>query len=276
MKAGLSTHLFANQRLSSHILDQIFTAGFRQVEIFAARQHLDYYNENSVRDLAQWFSDHSLSLHSLHAPVFSDFDWGRSGGLPISLAHLEKRRRIDSMDEIKRAIAVAERLPFRFLVTHLGLAEDDYNLSRFDAAFSSLEHLKVFAKERGVAILLENMPGELSSPERLAEFVRYTRLDVKVCFDTGHAHLTGGVLEGFNQLKPLIATVHLHDNRGEKDEHLFPFEGSIDWGPVIESLHTLDGAVPALLEPRDSGPEAKPLSHMNEIIKKIRDSSPGG
>ncbi len=274
MKVGLSTHLFVNQRLSSHILDQIVSAGFRQIEIFAARQHLDYTNENHVRDVARWFSDHGLTLHSLHSPLFSDFDWGRSGGLPISLAYLEKRRRMDSMDEIKRAIAVAERLPFRFLITHLGLPEDEYNLNRFDAAFSSLEHLKIFAKDRGVAILLENMPGDLSSPGRLEEFVRYTRLDVKVCFDTGHAHLNGSVPEGLNQLKPLIAMVHLHDNRGETDDHLFPFEGTIDWGPVIEALHTLDGGVPGLLEPRDSGPSAKPLSQVSEVIKKIRDSSP--
>jgi len=271
MEIGLSTYLFVNQRLNSHILDQILGVGIRQMEIFAARQHLDYYDANHVRDVAQWFSDHSVSLHSLHVPVFADFDWGRSGGLPISLAYTEKRHRIDSMDEVKRAIEVAERLPFRFLVTHLGLAEDDYDLSKFDAAFSSLEHLNIFAKERGVAILLENTPGELSTPERLAEFVQYTRLDLKACFDTGHAHLTGGVMRAFEAIKPLIATVHLHDNRREKDDHLLPFEGGIEWGPMIASLRTLDGAVPILLEPRDQGPQTQVMTSVREVLQKLSD-----
>lgn len=273
MEIGLSTHLFVNQRLSSHILDQILGASIRQMEIFAARQHLDYYDANHVADVAQWFSDHGVQLHSLHAPVFSDFERGRAGGMPISLAYAEKRHRIQSMDEVKRAIEIAERLPFRFLVAHLGFAEDDYDLSKFDAAFSSLEHLKIFAKERGVAILLENTPGALGTPERLAQFLHYTRLDLKVCFDTGHAHLTGGVPEAFKTLKPFIATAHLHDNWREKDDHLLPFEGGIEWGPVIESLQTLDGEIACLLEPRDYGPQVPAMARVREVRQKIKDSS---
>src|SRR3972149_4778594 len=108
MEFGLSTHLFVNERLSSHILDLIVGAGIRKMEIFAARQHLDYYDKNHVRDVGQWFRDHEVALPSLHAPMFTDFDWGRSDGVAVSVAHLERRLRIDSMDEIKRAIEVAE------------------------------------------------------------------------------------------------------------------------------------------------------------------------
>ena len=167
MEFGLSTHLFVNERLSSHILDLIVGAGIRKMEIFAARQHLDYYDKNHVRDVGQWFRDHEVALHSLHAPMFTDFDWGRSDGVAVSVAHLERRLRIDSMDEIKRAIEVAEILPFRFLVLHLGVEREEYDLRKFDAAFTSIEHLKIFAKERGAQVLLENTPNELSTPERL-------------------------------------------------------------------------------------------------------------
>ena len=87
MNYGLSTSMFAQDRLNSHVLDKIFAAGLRDFEIMAARQHLDYHDLNQVRDVAQWFSDHEVTLHSLHAPLFSDWDWGRSGGLLISIAH---------------------------------------------------------------------------------------------------------------------------------------------------------------------------------------------
>src|SRR5690348_6436131 len=116
MDFALSTHLFVSERLNSHILDRILAAGLDRIEVFAARQHLDYYDSKQVRDVAQWFSDHGVSLHSLHAPMFTDTNWGRLGGLAVSVADLEKRRRIESMDEIKRALEVAELLPFRYLV----------------------------------------------------------------------------------------------------------------------------------------------------------------
>jgi len=229
MEFALSTYMFVNERLSSHILDQILGAGFREIEIFAARQHFDYHDVNHVRDVAQWFTDHGVALRSLHAPLYNDMDWGRLGGSPISVAHLARRLRIQSMDEIKRALDVADQLPFRYLVQHMGMPQEEYDLSKFDAALTSLEHLKIYAKERGVQVLLENIPNELSTPARLVDFLEYTRLDLKICFDTGHAHMTEGVRPAFATLKERVISTHVHDNRREKDEHLMPFDGEIDW-----------------------------------------------
>ncbi|HEX5481874.1 MAG TPA: sugar phosphate isomerase/epimerase family protein [Terriglobia bacterium] len=271
MEIGLSTQLFVNQRLSSHILDQIREAGIRQIEIFAARQHLDYRDANHVRDVAQWFRDHGISLHSVHAPVFAGVDGERSAGPAISLSYTEKRLRIDSMDEIKRTLEIAEHVSFPYLIVHLGLLEDEYDLRKFDAAFTSLEHLKIFAKERGVQILLENTIDGLGTPERLAQFVQYTRLEVKVCFDTGHAHLTGGVEPGLEPLKPYLAAVHLHDNHHEEDEHLLPFAGTIEWKSVIQSIRNLGDSAAGLLEPLDHGPEVTGIPHVQETIRKIND-----
>ncbi len=272
MDFALSTHLFVSERLNSHILDQILAAGIRQIEIFAARQHLDYHDANHVRDVAQWFSDHGAALHSVHAPLFADFEWGRMGGLAISLAYLERRPRIDSMDEIKRVIEIAERLPFRYMVLHLGLSDEEYDLRKFDAAFTSLEHLKIFAKERGTELLLENIPNELSTPERLLEFMRYTRLDFKVCFDTGHAHMSGGVQPAFQTLKDLVASTHVHDNHRETDEHLLPFDGQIDWEQTVHDFRaswTGDGRFPILFELRNYGPDLSGLARVREVIDKI-------
>lgn len=271
MDFGLSTYLFADQRLNSHVLDKIRHAGLRTLEVFAARQHLDYGDTNQVRDVAQWFTDHGLELHSLHAPLYADADWGRSGGLAVSIAHLERRLRIDSADEIKRALAIAERLPFRYLIVHLGLDDEEYDLRKFDAAFSVLEHLRIFAKERGVEILLENVPNELGTPERVVSFIRYTHLDLKVCFDVGHAHLTGGVQPAFATLKDYIASTHVHDNNLVKDDHLLPFEGGIDWSATVRDLLLLNPC-PMMFEPRDYGVEAKGFSPLMRAIEKLRET----
>ncbi len=270
MEFGLSTHLFVGERLSSHILDGILGAGFRTIEIFAARQHLDYHDANHVRDVAQWFKDHDMALHSLHAPLYADQDWGRSGGPALSVAYLERRRRIDSMEEIKRAIEVAELLPFRYLILHLGLAGEEYDLQKFDAAMTSIEHLKIFAKERGVKLLLENTPNELSTPGRLVEFIEYSRLeDLGICLDTGHAHMTCGVKTAFETMKNRIASTHVHDNGRDKDAHAFPYDGGIDWEQTMRDFRCLEGQFPVIFELRDYGPEKSGLGRLREVMQRL-------
>jgi sugar phosphate isomerase/epimerase len=269
MEYGLSTYLYANERLSSHILDKILGAGIQNVELFAARQHLDYTDRNHLRDVAQWFNDHQLTLHSVHAPLYADARWGQLGGLAISVAYLERRLRIDSMDEIKRALELADYLPFRYLVIHMGLPDEDYALKKFDAVMTSLEHLKVFAKDRGVQLLLENVPNELGTPERLVEFLQYTRLNVRVCFDTGHAHMTHGLHPAFETLRTYIASTHVHDNHGEKDDHLMPFDGGIDWKGAVRDLRSGDGQFPVVFEIRDDGTRMTSLSRLAEVMERM-------
>ena len=265
MNYGLCTSLFAEERLNSHILDKVLAAGLSHFEIMAARRHLDYNDVNQVRDVAQWFSDHPVTLQSLHAPIYTDWNWGRSGGLLISVAHLERRARIASMDEVKRAIEIAEHLPFRYLVLHLGVPNEAYDLRKFDAAFTSIEHLSLFAKERGAQILLENIPSELSSPEHILKFLQYTRLDLKICFDTGHAHLTGGIEAAYRALHDRIAIVHLHDNHGDTDEHLLPYEGEIDWAQAVPGLRAAGGQFPVLFELTSDRVEPNILARMREV-----------
>jgi sugar phosphate isomerase/epimerase len=270
MEYAFSTHFFVSDRLSGHILDKILAARFTEIEIFAARQHFDYHDANHVRDVAQWFKDHELKLRSLHAPLYADFQWGRSGGAPISIAYTERRKRIASMEEIKRAIEVAERLPFQYLILHLGLPDEEYALEKLDAAFTSLEHLRIYAKERGAQILLENIPNQLTTPERLLQFIQYTRMnDLKFCFDTGHAHLTGGVHAAFEILKQHIASTHLHDNRGEKDDHFLPFQGQINWTQTMRDFRSVEGQFPLLFELRNYGAETGDLAPLGEAIARL-------
>lgn len=271
MEYGLSTYLYVNERLNSHILDKVLGAGFQYIELFAARQHLDYTDRNQVHDVAQWFRDHQVALHSVHAPLYTDADWGRLGGLAVSVAYLERRLRIDSMDEIKRALDIAEDLPFRYLVVHMGLPDDGYDENKFDAVMTSLEHLKVSAKDSGVQLLLENVANELGTPQRLVEFIRRTHLNVKVCLDTGHAHMTDGLHAAFETLHAHIASTHVHDNRGVKDDHLMPFDGDIDWTEAVRDLRRGKGQFPALFEVRDHGPEVTSLSRLGEVIERMED-----
>src|SRR4051794_38384929 len=205
MNHYLSTHLFVNHRLTTAMLSKIEQAGIPAVEIFCARQHLDYTNKAQVAELGHWFRDSELKLHSLHAPMYNDEIWGRSGPQAVvTITEPVKGRRIQMADEIKRAIEVAEVIPFRYLVQHMGVGGEEFDMRKFDAAFTSLDELNHFARSRGVEILLENIPNELATAAKLQLFEEVTHLGMNYCFDTGHANMADGVAASFDLMKERI------------------------------------------------------------------------
>ncbi len=259
MQRVLSTYLFIHRKLTPALLAEIARAGIPAVELFCTRTHLDYHAAEEVRELADWLSGHDLTVHSIHAPTERDLSPGRESGVPISICDPERLRRLDAVDEIKRALDLAEYFPFRFLVQHVGSSREAPDPRKWDAAFNSLEHLIVFAKERGVTIALENTPGELATPANLCHFIKDTRLhELRLCFDTGHAHMEEGVERSFETMGELVATTHVHDNHGEKDEHLLPYEGSIHWEATLKTMAAaIAGGLPIVLELKEQAPQAQ-------------------
>lgn len=270
MTRAISTHLYVAHKLTVDTLRAVEEAGVRLIEIFCAQQHFDYSDRTQVREIADWMADHELTLHSLHAPMYMEYIEGHAGDRPISIADLEKIRRTEAVDEIKRALDVSEKIPFRYLVQHVGATRDEYDPRKMDAAFWSLEQLVLFARQRGVQILLENIPNELSAPMTLKQFIESTHLrDLGVCFDTGHAHLGEGVERSFEILRELVVSTHVHDNQGDKDEHLYPYDGSIDWPKTIRLLRAAPRTIPIVLELRDHGRYARPVEKAVEILDRF-------
>jgi sugar phosphate isomerase/epimerase len=236
----LSTHLFLNQRLHTGLLDLASRSGAEAVEIFAARQHFDYTSREHVSELASWFRSNPLQPWSMHAPLFPDREMGRAGAPAVNLLHPEKARRIDAMDEIKRALEAADTIPFQNLVLHLGEQTDSWSPRTLEHALTALEHLGAFSHPMGVRLLVENLTSESTSPERLMEILQIGHLDnIGVCLDLGHAHITVGVAAAIATMGKRIVSVHAHDNHGLKDEHLWPGAGTIDWPATVDSLKAL-------------------------------------
>ena len=271
MRRAISTHMFVRQRLSTHTLEAIARAGFSWVEIFCARQHLDYLNHNQILDVAAWFADSSMKLLSMHLPMYRDEVWGKSGPQArISIAEIEKIRRVEAVDELKRALEIADDLPFTYAIVHVGHSGEQYDERKIDAAMWSIEHLRLFARQRGVSLLLENTPNDLSRPEFLAGLITELRFpDLGICFDCGHAHMGEGVLGSWEKVKRFIRSTHLHDNHREKDDHLFPFEGGIDWKTFAPILSAAGPDLPWLFEIHDPSSSANPLQEAAQVFDRL-------
>jgi len=272
MLKAISTYVQIRERLHPGILERMATGGVTGIEIFAARCHFDYCSAQHIREIASWFgSQEHVHFQSMHAPLFASGEWGRWDTPKLNIAGRERKERIEAMDEIKRAIAVAEVIPFRFFVLHIGSQGESFDEHKFEGALTSIEHLRAFAKPLGVRLLLENIPNELTAPEKLLAVIHTLRYDdIGVCLDLGHAHLEPGVEAAIEGLKPLIRSVHVHDNHGTKDEHRWPGEGNIDFHRTMEQLHTAP-EVPALVLEIEGDPEGNP-EYGKIVPKKMLES----
>lgn len=245
----ISSHVFLRHRLHPGLLETFQKAGAQGVELFAARQHFDYTDRSEVREIAEWFRSNPTEAFSMHAPLYPDREMGRGGVPAVNVIHPEKSRRIDAMDEIKRALEVAEQVPFRFLVVHLGEREDAWSPRALENSLTALEHLRAFANPLGVKLLVENLQGEVTRPANLLEIVNTGHFsDIGVCLDVGHANLGDGVEATLEELKPLLRSSHLHDNCGERDEHLWPGDGRIEWEKTFAGLKSAPQAPAGVLE----------------------------
>ena len=124
MLKAVSTYVYVKERLHPGLLDELVRGGAQAIEIFAARQHFDYANRKQhVREIAEWFRSTGIPLNSVHAPLYSDYEWGRTGSPPVNIASTDRAGRIDAMDEIKRALEVAESSRSRVLAQRSGRPE---------------------------------------------------------------------------------------------------------------------------------------------------------
>jgi len=279
MQRILSTYLYVSKKLNRELLAQIRQAGFEAVEIFGTRSHFDYATKQEVRAIAQALADNHLHLSSLHAPTSRDLSVNREGSAPLSVTEVERVRRIEAMDELKRVIDVAEDLPFPRLILHLGGPRETSDPRKRDAAFSTLEHLILHAHHVGVTICIENTPSEMGEPSYLRSFVDETRLTgLRVNFDVGHAYLADGpaaerIPKSFEPVRALVASAHIHDNHGEKDEHLPLYDGTIDWPAALRVLRS--GPIPDLplaLELKEKiGPDVPGLADLLGAASKSLD-----
>ncbi len=254
---GVSTHLFHESRLTREHLVHIAAHGFETVELFATRSHFDYHDAKAVAALAEWLADTRLELHSVHAPIFDGLRAGQWVG-PFSNGASDAVERDKAVRETRMALAIARRLPCRFLVLHLGVpdaAPGAAGGNRPDAARRSLEEIAAAAAEVGVEVAVEVIPNALSSPEALVHLLedQLEDVDVGICLDFGHAHLMGDLGEAIECVGGHLRTTHVHDNRGREDDHLVPFAGSINWDMAMMETQKIGYDGMLMFEVADTG-----------------------
>ena len=176
----------------------------------------------------------------MHAPITDVFANGRSQR-SFSIAARDSAARKESVREVAAALRIADVVPFKYLVVHLGVpvaqgpGPDDLSqlravpsVSRDDnhreAAIRSVEEIHGLAEAPGVKEIIERS---------------FEGADLGICMDVGHAHLLGDVPEAVETCSEYLVTTHIHDNRRQGDDHLVPFQGSIDWAATVMAFEKI-------------------------------------
>ena len=102
-----------------------------------------------------------------------------------------------------------------------------------------------YAKKLNVKIAFENT--------RIRGYLEYVLSNIKdenvgLCFDVGHYHVHFNDEFNFEFFKDRIFAVHMHDNDKTDDQHLLPFDGTIDWQSAINKLKEANYQGPITLE----------------------------
>jgi sugar phosphate isomerase/epimerase len=253
---GLSTHLFHGDRLGQPHLETIKAHGFDMVELFATRTHVDYHDARALDELARALDATGVRAVSLHAPICESYVggvWGRG----YSNAMSESARRLEAVEETRVALAAARHLGCEFVVLHLGTpVTQDVPSGDNDrgAVRRSLETLGEASASIGVPLALEVLPNDLSDPDVLLQYFDEIELaGAGVCLDFGHANLRDGAPEAAETLSGHVVTTHVHDNKGALDNHLVPFEGTIDWARTLTTMWKIGYAGRFMFEVADHG-----------------------
>ncbi len=154
--------------------------------------------------------------------------------------------RAERQEKMRRALRAARLVGSSYLVLHpimpFGPADDPDPALLWRLTRDFFAGLLPDAEENGVVLCLENMPMSAlstSSPAACAKMVR--ELDspyMKCCLDTGHCAVLGiDPGDAVQQIGgDLLAVLHIHDNDGKRDLHMFPGDGVINWANFRQAL----------------------------------------
>ena len=207
-------------------IDAVKKAGFENVFI-------EWYNKDwEISQQEQLDYCRKLGLHVIFAHL------GYQG---INNLWLENEQGEALVKRFKSDISICKGNGFDLVVMHLTSKSEAPGPN--EIGLKRLTEIVEYAKTLGVRVAFEN-----TKIKGYLEFVVDNIPDAGICLDVGHMHAHFNDEFPFEKFVNKIFAVHLHDNHGEKDEHLRPFDGTLDWTWLIGKLKECNYNGPVTME----------------------------
>lgn len=209
----------------------------------------------SLRQLRRTLDSAGLSVKTAHPPFGSYNE-------PFSTIRQNRTGREADLAYLREFIFRCGILGVHAIPLHTGGAMLPNSESwEVDLARKYVDALLPSARKAGVRIAVENTnharavdwyPGVQEAPAldkniweyddtgKIIDFVAgFGDPMVGICYDTGHSHLQGRMMEDMEAFAPRVILFHLHDGDGMgNDQHLQPGYGNADWSSLFTVIDT--------------------------------------
>lgn len=209
-------------------IDAIKNAGFKNVFIQWYNESWEYSQEEQLK----YIKDCDLNVIFAHL-----------GYQNINDLWLDNDEGKKIVDRYKNDIKVCKDNDIPLVVMHLMRGDNPpiYN----QLGLNRVEEIVEYAEDLGINISFENT--------KTKGYLEYIFDNIKsdnigLCFDSGHYHAHFKDEFDFDKYKNKIFAVHLHDNDATSDQHLTPFDGTLDWDKVIYNLKKCNYNGPITME----------------------------
>lgn len=136
---------------------------------------------------------------------------------------------------LKRQLDACSEYGVPIMITHVEpkFAENPI----FEEGLRRFETLVKHAEKKKVKLAFEN----LNAPEFLFKTLDYFKEDhIGFCYDAGHECCFTKGIRYLPLLGDRILCTHIHDNHGGPDEHLVPFDGTVDYRQMAAELRAIN------------------------------------
>lgn len=214
--------------------------GCKDIELGIFKPFFDVEDDSQVRFVQSCLKKFSLEVNSVHCSVVVDRDSAQAQDFvfkEIELLSLLGGKYYTLHDSVfftnPNTLIIDKNgkpCPHFSLMRDLKAKPEEEKKKIRQALYPMMEH----ARKHKVTITLEAEP---DYNDYLLELIE--GMDPKICgicLDVGHAQLESNAVRVARLMGSRVVNAHIHDNYGQEDEHLLPFEGIIDFSGVIKVL----------------------------------------
>ena len=237
MKIATTTADFLDYcKTDAERIQEAFRAGFRYIDLNMYALTPDCaYMQDHWRDAVAQIKTVAEELGMTFVQAHSQ------GGNPLSddSAHRDFLYRATV-----RSIEICHELGIPNTVVHSGVADGISKAEWFERNKAFYDALLPIAEHCGVNVLCENSTKAnmkdryfINTGKDMREFIDYVdHPRFGGCWDTGHANCEGNQYDEILAVGDALWAIHYNDNRGERDEHVAPFLGTLNHDEVLSAL----------------------------------------
>lgn len=221
-------------------ITRIINSGFDCVFIYSQYTPIEYI------DL---ISRSSLKIEALHLPYKKFIKGNLVDPRHVNVLWKTDEESSSYVKDLIEEVKFANRYGIGTVVMHITGGDDPPKLN--ESGLINISKILDTCEKYNITLCLENL--------RRLDYLDYVfkHLDsdkLKFCFDSGHANSMTKNISNFpwDEFGKKLACLHLNDNNGDKDQHLIPFGGNINWDALMKVISFYNRSITLTLEVRSN------------------------